>query len=224
VRIFNYGTGRIEEINDLQEQIEANKLIDKGEAVRLDLPELDNFKKKADELHDKFIAERERVLNEESPLYTEEVKEFEINRLEEEYREESAEVEAEYKAWREQVRKEAEVKAAQATVRITKNDKETAERFANRARLELLSGEPVGAIVDQIGLLTDEQRTALQAHIPALVEHIDEEDSTGRQTLIQAVKSVKNEQAIAVKVAEQLPVSVLEKMRIRDAARKAVRG
>lgn len=222
MRIFNYGTSRIEEINDLQEQIEANKLIEKGEAVRLDLPELDEYQRKADELHDKFIAERERVLNEESPLYTEEVKEFEINRLDEEYRAESAKVEADYLAWREQARDEAKAKAAQATVRITKNDKETAEQFANRARLELLSGEPVGAIVDQIGLLTDEQRTALQAHIPAILEHI--EDSSMKRAVIDAVKIVKNEQAIAVKVAEQLPVSVLEKMRIRDTARKAVRG
>src|SRR5699024_12285238 len=113
---------------------------------------------------------------------------------------------------------------AQASVRLTDKDKLTAEQFATRASLELAGAyeqdksKTVKRIVDDIRLLTDEQRTALQANASQLLVNID--DVKDKRKLINAMQEVRNPDLLALEVANQLPRTVLTMQRDREIYKK----
>src|SRR5699024_1515291 len=72
------------------------------------------------------------------------------------------------------------------------------------------------AIAGEIALLSDSERVALQTHIGGILASIDAEPDKKR--IIDAVTTVKNEDAIAYDVAKQLPVDILTKKRVTDIA------
>lgn len=225
MRIFNYETKKVTEMDD---HIKANKLIDAGKAVKLDLPELDEFKKKAQDIYENYNKKVEGVKTSDHPLMQDpKVKAYELTRLEEEYRKQSAEVEEAYQAYRKKALEDAKVRAAQASVKLTEKDKLTAEQFATRASLTLASAyeqeksEAVARIIDDIRLLTDEQRTALQAQAGQLLANVD--DTNDRRELINAMQEVRNPDLLAVEVAKQLPHTVLTMQRISDIAKQVAR-
>src|SRR5690625_3859108 len=226
MRLFDYETKKMIEMDD---QVKANELIDAGKAVRLDLPELEQFEKKAREIHETYNKKVEEVKTSDHPLMQDpKVKAYELTRLEEEYRKQSAEIEEAYQAYRRQALEEAKVRAARATVNITNKDRQVAEQFATRASLSLAGafghekGEAVARIIDDIRLLTDEQRTALQAHAGELLTNVD--DATDKRKLIQAMKEVRNPDLLAVEVARQLPYTVLTMQNISEIAKKVVQN
>src|SRR5699024_4820884 len=152
---------------------------------------------------------------------------YELDRLEQEYRKQSQEVEEAYQAYRKQSLEDAKVRAAQASVKLTDKDKLTAEQFATRASLELVGAYEqdksvtVARIVDDIRLLTDEQRTALQANASQLLANID--DVKDKRKLIDAMQEVRNPDLLALEVARQLPVELDRRQRNRDISRRVVR-
>src|SRR5690625_4030375 len=225
MRLFDYETKKMIEMDD---QVKANELIDAGKAVRLDLPELEEFEKKAREIYEQYNKKVEGVKTSDHPLMQDaKVKAYELTRLEEEYRKQSQEIEEEYQEYRKQALEEAKVRAAQASVKLTNKDKQTAEQFATRASLELAGayddekGEAVARIIEDIRLLTDEQRTALQRHASELLTHVD--DDRDKRKLIDAIKEVRNPDLLAVEVARQMPHTVLTMQNISDLAKKVVR-
>ncbi|KRG13347.1 hypothetical protein ACA30_15730 [Virgibacillus soli] len=117
------------------------------------------------------------------------------------------------------------MRAAQATIKVSDNDKLVAEQFKNRASLKLAAavekGDALTEIKNEISLLTDGQRVALQGEIAGLIGGI-EGNATHKQAIISAVQDIRNSDLLAAKVAEQLPRSVLESQRIDDIAKWAV--
>lgn len=225
-RIFNYETNRIELASEVEN---AEELISSGKAVELSLPELDQYEREANEIHDTFKKRKEDIKNSENPLFNEDVKKYEIEKLEAEYREKSKEVEEKYLEYRKEQLEKARVRAAQATIDVTEKDRLTAEQFATRANLELASSSDKGValkrIVDDIALLTDGQRVALQSQIlPVLASVDDDKYGIDKRNVITAVQSVKNPDIMAHEVAKQLPHTVLTKQRISDIAAETVRN
>lgn len=225
MRLFDYGTKKVIEMDD---HIKANELIEGGKAIRLNLPELDEFKKKADDIHETYKKQVERIKQSDNPLLQDEkVQKYELDRLEQEYRKQSAEVEEAYQEYRKKSLEDAKIRAAQASVRLTEKDRLTAEQFATRASLTLAGAyeqeksEAVAKIIDDIRLLTDEQRTALQAQAGRLLANVD--DASDRRKLINAMQEVRNPDLLAVEVAKQLPHSVLTMQRVSDIAKQAAR-
>ncbi|GIN58091.1 hypothetical protein J8TS2_24100 [Lederbergia ruris] len=224
MRIFNYENKRVEEISD---DMQADELIRSGQAVELDIPMLTSYENKADEIHTNYKKEVERIKNSDNPLLqSPEVRKYELDRLEQEYRAQSAEVEAEYKEWRAAQIEESKVRAAQATIKVSDNDKLVAEQFKNRASLKLAAavekGDALTEIKNEISLLTDGQRVALQGEIAGLIGGI-EGNATHKQAIISAVQDIRNSDLLAVKVAEQLPHSVLTMQRVEDIAKRVAR-
>lgn len=225
MRIFDYESKKVIEMDD---QVRANELIDAGKAIKLDLPELDNFEKQAEEVYNSYKSAVKRVKESDNPLLQDEkVRKYELDRLEKEYRAKSQEIEEAYQTYREQALEEAKVRAAQASVKLSDKDKLTAEQFATRAGLTLAGaygdekGEAVTRIIEDIRLLTDEQRTALQRHASELLTHVD--DATDKRKLIDAMQEVRNPDLLALEVAKQLPYSVLTMQNISDIAKKVVK-
>lgn len=221
MRIFDYESKKVIEMDD---QVKANELINAGKAIKLDLPELEQFERKAQEIYETYNKKVEEVKTSDHPLMQDpKVKAYELTRLEEEYRAKSQEIEEAYQAYRRQALEDAKVRAAQASVKLTNKDKQTAEQFATRASLELVGAYDdeksvtVMRIIDDIRLLTDEQRTALQAHAGELLTYVD--DATDKRKLIDAMKEVRNPDLLAVEVAKQLPHTVLTMQRVREIAR-----
>lgn len=207
------------------DEAQAQELIGSGNAVRLDLPELDKAEKQANDLHDKYEADIRRIKETDNPLLMDEkVQAYELEKLEKEYRAKSAEVEQEYKQWRNQQIKEAKTRAAQAVVKVAENDREVARQFKDRASLKLAGsgdkGESVERIKNEINLLTDSQKVALQSHTSELLAGI--ESTSNKQAIIDAVQDIRNDDLLSVKVATQLPGSVLTKQRTKDIARRVV--
>ena len=227
-RLFTYQSdGNIEKHRVIHaEHEQAQALLDSGKAVKLDIPELQRLEQKADELRTTYRANVDRIRKSDNPLLQDEkVQKYELDKLEKEYRAKTAEVEAEWKAYRAQQIEEAKVRAARAVIKVTDNDRAVAEQFKNRAALKLAGasnkGEALTEIRNEINLLTDEQKTALQGHIAGLIGGIDGNESD-KLLIIEAVQDIRNSDLLAVKVAEQLPTSVLGKQRIDDIARRVV--
>lgn len=224
MRIFDYENKRMEEVSD---PVQAEALIGAGKAVKLELPKLDELQGKADEIHATYKANVERIKSSDNPLLqSPEVRKYELDRLEQEYRAQSAEVEAEYKEWRAAQIEESKVRAAQATIKVSDNDKLVAEQFKNRASLKLAAavekGDALTEIKNEISLLTDGQRVALQGEIAGLIGGI-EGNATDKQAIISAVQDIRNSDLLAAKVAEQLPHSVLTMQRVEDIAKRVAR-
>lgn len=216
LRLFNFEDKKVVYVED---EAEANKLIDAGKAVKLELPELERFEKAAADIYDKYIAEVERIKTSDNPIYNDAVKAYELARLKQEYEQKSQEIEAEYQEYRKKAIEDAKVKAARTVVKVTEDDKLTAEQFANRAMLSLAGAADKGAalkkIADDINLLTDEQKTALQSEIVRVLEQVGDDYYADKQAVISAVQDVRNPDLLAYEVAKQLPHTVLIKQQQR---------
>lgn len=220
MRVFEFETHKVVEVDES----EGRKLIDSKKAVELDIPELDRLEQKAEEVFEAYRTAVEGVKNSDNPLLQDEkVRAYELNKIEKEYRQKSAEIEAKWKEYRARRIEEAKERAARAVVNVTEKDKATAEQFKNRAALKLAAAANKSAalleIKNEIAYLTDEQKTALQSYIPALLSAVDDEEGL-KAEIIREVQNIRNSDLLAVKVAEQLPHSVLTKQRIDDIARK----
>lgn len=218
MRLFDYENKRVIEESD---PTKLEELISAGKAVRLDLPVLERLEQKANELHEKYKSDVRQIKESDNPLLQDEkVQAYELDKLEKEYREQSAAVEAEYIAWRDKQIEEAKVRAAQATINITDKDRLTAEQFATRARLTLETAQnksvALKQIADDIALLTDEQKTALQKEIIDVLASVENDYYIDKQLIISEVQDIRNSDLLSLKVAEQLPHTVLTKQRLDD--------
>lgn len=216
LRLFNFETKTIVYEEDMTK---ANELINAGKAIKLDLPELDNFEKQASDIYDEYMKKMKQIKQSDNPIYTDEVKKYELARLKQEYEQKSQEIEAKYQEYRKKALEDAKVKAARAVIKVSEADKLTAEQFANRAILSLASASDKSAalkrIADDIALLTDEQKTALQGEIVRVLAQVSDDYYSDKQAVIAAVQDVRNPDLLAYEVAKQLPHTVLSKQRQR---------
>src|SRR5699024_4760764 len=152
-------------------------------------------------------------------MLVEGVKEYEVQKLHDEYEQATAELASDYSAWRATQVEEAKQKAARSFVKVNDKDKQLAEQLAARYSLRIASDgqDAAHAIAGEIALLSDSERVALQSHIGGLLASI--ENTADKNRIIDAVRTVKNEDAIAYDVAKQLPVDILTKKRVADIAR-----
>src|SRR5699024_5516107 len=153
-----------------------------------------------------------------NPLYRSnpELLAYELDKLEQQYEADTAELEASYNEWRTQTLKESQVKAAQSYIKVSQADKTMAEQFADAAALELMTATDKAQFVSKLKAdimrLTDGQRQALQSHMPRILS--DELDRADKTALVNAVKSVRNADKMALSIAEQMPNNILTKKRI----------
>src|SRR5699024_1907598 len=121
-------------------------------AVKLDLPELDEFERKASELHAEYKKQVERINATDDPRMTDEVKSWEIGKLDETYDAETAQLAQDYAQWRQAQQEDAKKRAARAVVNVTKDDEQVASQFVTRASLNLAtaSDDEKSVIVNQI--------------------------------------------------------------------------
>src|SRR5690625_3453464 len=135
-RLFDY---KNKQVITEHEPAKVEELIATGDYNKLDIPKLTELERKAEGIYASYKKEVERVRNSDNPLHTDDVKRYELDKLEKEMREQSAEVEQEWNEYRAEQHAEAKTRAARATVRVTDNDKLTAEQFTSRANLSLAS-------------------------------------------------------------------------------------
>src|SRR5699024_7689747 len=156
-----------------------------------------------------------------NPLYTDEVKDYEIQKLHDKYEQATADLANNYSQWRATQIEEAKQKAARSFVKVSDKDKQLAEQLAARYSLQIAADgqDAAHAIADEIALLSDSERVALQSHINGLLASIDK--GPDKKRIIDAVRTVKNHDAVAYDVAKQLPVDILTKKRVADIARHA---
>lgn len=216
LRLFNFEDKKVVYVED---EAKADELINAGKAVKLELPELERLEKQASDIYDEYMAKVKQIKTSDNPIYNDAVKAYELERLKKEYEEKSQEIEEEYQEYRKKAIEDAKVRAARAVVKVTEADKLTAEQFANRAILSLAGAADKGAalkkIADDINLLTDEQKTALQSEIVRVLEQVSDDYYTDKQAVISAVQDVRNPDLLAYEVAKQLPHTVLSKQRQR---------
>jgi len=218
-RLFDY---KNKQVITEYEPAKVEELIATGDYKKLDIPKLTELESKAEGIYASYKKEVERVRNSDNPLMTDDVKRYELAKLEKEMREKSEQVEQEWNEYRAQQQAEAKTRAARATVKVSENDKLTAEQFVTRASLSLASsydddkGAILDGIINDIALLTDEQRVAMQSQVNSLMDGLEAKD---KRRLVQAVQDVRNEDLLALNVASQLPVSVTTALRRHDALR-----
>src|SRR5699024_8355568 len=178
----------------------------------------------ANEIYEKYQRDVDKIRASDNPLMTNHVKNYEIAKLEEQMRKQSAEVEREYKEWQAQQQADARERAAKAVVKVDKEDEAVAEQMVTRYSLKLAAArddDDKGVIANQllrdIKYLDDAQKTAMQKAIAPLLSELDTLD---RNKLINEVSNVRNADLLAEKVASELPASVLNKQRMHDALKQ----
>ena len=218
-RVYNYATKKMQEV----EPAKAAELVEKGEAIKLDMPKLNKFEASAKQLHRDYKAKVERIKESDHPsMLVEGVKEYEIQQARDEYEQATSQLADDYSTWRATQVEEAKQKAARSFIKVSEKDKQLAEQLASRYALNIAADgqDAAGAIADEIALLSDSERVALQAHIGSILPSI--ENTADKNRIIDAVRTVKNEDAIAYDVARQLPRDVLTDKRISDIAKSVV--
>src|SRR5699024_2790290 len=172
----------------------AEELIKSGAAVKLDMPELNKFEKKANEIYEKYQRDVDEIRSSDNPLMTNHVKNYEINKLEDQMRKQSAEVEREYKKWQAQQQADARKRAAKAVINVGKDDEAVAEQMVTRysLRLATASDNDKGVIANQllrdINYLDDSQKTAMQKVITPLLSELD---SLDKSRIVDAVSDIR---------------------------------
>lgn len=217
-RVYNYKSKQMQEV----EPAKAAELVEKGEAIKLELPKLNEFETTAKQLHRDYTNKVARIKENEHPAATEEIKAYELEQARDEYEQTTAELANDYSTWRATQVEEAKQKAARSFVKVSEKDKQLAEQLASRYALNIAADgqDAAMSIADEIALLSDSERVALQGHIGGLLASI--ENTADKNRIIDAVRTVKNEDAIAYDVARQLPRDVLTDKRISDIAKQVV--
>src|SRR5699024_10313058 len=218
-RVYNYATKKMQEV----EPAKAAELVEKGEAIKLDMPKLNKFEASAKQLHRDYTAKVERIKESDHPsMLVEGVKDYEIQQARDEYEQATSQLADDYSMWRATQVEEAKQKADRSFIKVSEKDKQLAEQLASRYALNIAADVQgaARAIADEIALLSDSERVALQAHIGSILPSI--ENTADKNRIIDAVRTVKNEDAIAYDVARQLPRDVLTDKRISDIAKSVV--
>lgn len=191
---------------------EASDLIQEGKATEVELGEYGPFRKQAQRLTDSFKKAEEKVKESDNPLHTDEYKAYELDKLKQQYVNDSLALESEYQEYRDKAIEEARTKSAQASITVTGADKQVAEQLANRLELnaqlavtDRAKAEFVDEAKESISRLTDAQKTALQGSIGKVLGSLD---SRHKRELIGKVSDVRNMDVLAGKAAQQLPYSV----------------
>src|SRR5690625_3132816 len=146
-RLFDY---KNKQVITEHEPAKVEELIATGDYKKLVIPKLTELERKAEGIYSSYKKEVDRVRNSDNPLHTDDVKRYELAKLEKEMREQSEQVEQEWTQYRVEQHAEAKTLAARATVKVSENDKLTAEQFITRASLSLASSyeDDKGAILD----------------------------------------------------------------------------
>ncbi|WP_153017408.1 hypothetical protein [Halobacillus sp. KGW1] len=103
---------------------------------------------------------------------------------------------------------------------LSQGDKQTAEQVANRVSLDIVSASNVAELnrainkaSQDIGYLSDAEKTAIQSNLPELLSQVDAKNEKfdsnvkGRK-LINSAQDVSNLDWLAGKIADQLPPNV----------------
>lgn len=190
----------------------AEELIASGVATEIDLSIFDINRDRAKELHADFKQGEQALKDEDNPLFTPDVKAYELDKLKQKYESDSQAIQSEHEAYINETIETTKTKAAQSVTSVSEQDKEVSSQALNRYVLQLAAtgvkdkATVVDEIIGQIELLTDSQRVALQSDIPTLLASIDDESQ--RRQVIEEVTLTRNLDALSHKAALQIPYNV----------------
>lgn len=205
----------------------AEELVEAGKGVHLDMPKLSEFETEASRLHAEYKRDVEAIKSNDDPRVTEEVVAWELDKLKKKYDADAKQLDADYQAFRKSEQQAAKEAAAKAVVKVSKNDEQVASQFVTRVSLDLATASDddksgiVRQVVKDIAYLSDGEKTALQANIGGLLTGLKQSD---KNTLVEAVKDVRDPAILSHKIAQQLPVDVLTEKRIHEIAKESAKS
>src|SRR5699024_12384343 len=132
-QVYIYGEKKVEEVD----AVKAEELTSKGEAIKLNMPKLSEYKTTANRLHNEYEAKVARIKENDNPLYTDEVKEYEIQKLRDEYEQATTDLADSYSQWRAEQVETSKEKAARSFVQESEKDKKLAEQIAASESLQV---------------------------------------------------------------------------------------
>lgn len=197
----------------IDDAAEAEQLVSKGKATRISLGEYESFKQKAEQIHSDFLKAEKEIRESKNPLLQQHaVQAYELENLRKKYQKESEAIQAEWAKYRAQQIELARTKAARATVKVSEQDRETAEQVSNRLALQIAAADPSNieevlmTARQDISRLTDGQKVALQGKIAGILAGVDGAVAQ-KAALIDELQDVRNMDLLAAKAAEQLPLN-----------------
>lgn len=198
----------------------ADQLVNDGKATRVSLGAYEEYRQKAKDTHTEYKKLERKIKENDSPLATQEVKDYELKKAYADYEQQTKQIQADYEQARQQMQADAKEKAARATINVNTSDKSTAEQVANRISLDIAGAsnaaqlsEIVSKASDNIKYLSDAEKTALQGQLTGIIGQVETKaDKYGAKvdarSIISTAQDVRNMDLLGVKVADQLPSSV----------------
>lgn len=206
------------------EPAEAERLVADGKATKISLGDYDSFRKQAEQAHADYQKAEARISGKsDNPLHTQEYRDYELGLAVDEYEAKTKSIQAEYEAKRGEMVAQAKATAARATVHVSDADRATAEQTVDRLALNITGASNAADVStllakakDDIGYLSDGQKTAMQGRIAPILADVrrkaDEwgakQLNMGARALVSSVQDLRNLDLLAGKVADQIPHSV----------------
>ncbi|WP_066192426.1 hypothetical protein [Gracilibacillus timonensis] len=222
----NVGDNAQHTVGNVESEQEANQLIEEGKAKRIEFGKYDEYRQRAKKAVSDYENKKAKIEAEKSPLFTEEVKSYELEKAYKEFQADSTRIQSEWQAEVAEMKEEARRKSARARIHVTQADRDTAEQFANRHTLAIQSApndldmnEAIRRVEQDIKYLSDAERTALQGQLGTLLSTITTNggDSKG---VVRAVQRVDDLDLLANKVAAYIPGKVIEEADRKRAVRE----
>ncbi|MFD2654491.1 hypothetical protein [Gracilibacillus thailandensis] len=213
---------------------QARSLVESGKGIEVTFGDYDKYRNQAQALHSDYKKKKAKIDAETNPLYTDEVKRYELEKAYAEYEQQAQALQTEWDEKREQMQAEAYAKSARAKIHVAPADKETAEQVANRLTLKVQSApnalslaETVGEAENTIKYLSDAEKVALQGQITGLLstiesraEKLDARRRVDGKGILSAVQKVDNMDLLASKLADQIPQIVTTEYRTLKAVKR----
>src|SRR5699024_12641342 len=120
MRLFNFQNKRVEHFDD---EMTANELIEDGKAVKLDVPQLEESERQAEEVYNTYKSKVDSIKNSENPLLQDEkVQKYELERAKKEYEQQSKQVKEETAPGRAEGTEGARKRTAPASINVYQTD------------------------------------------------------------------------------------------------------
>lgn len=219
---YDTNDGLLKVVEDAQE-------IEDGGGYKIDVPALSKAKNEIDREVDAFKSAEKKIRMDRNPAITEEIKEYELKRLESEFTAKIRQIESEYHDARNQVIEQAYQQAARAVESIDDKAKDYASQKFSMAAVAIKSTASADGqrralreLAETIKQMTDAEKLALQ---PMLLElNVNEAVADEFRKVLREAQRLKRFDYYAPKALEQLPLSPSVKLTTFRAVRSKHRG
>ncbi|MGP4074137.1 hypothetical protein ACTWQB_16665 [Piscibacillus sp. B03] len=203
----NFGKDQVYDL----EGSELQRVLETGQAIRFEVPEIDAYSQKVDNAVSKYKKGVQKIEQSKDPRYQDSTFKAEaINKLKDELKEEVNATQAEYADLLANVREESAKEVANKTVNISDFDRRQAEIKAKQLASEITLGRGEGALdqlAEDVKYLEEGRKQALALELPSVMQSVKGDEKLERKVkgIYEQTKQGDSPEALFARGVTALP-------------------